>query len=115
MPTPIIKQCPKCKTDFFCNQQEIQNCSCGNLYLEAETLDFLENNFEGCLCNSCLVKINDVFVLANKLKTNPKSFVEGTHYYKEGGALVFTEFYHILRGFCCGNGCRHCPYGHKNC
>jgi hypothetical protein len=26
---------------------------------------------------------------------------------------VFTEFYHLLRGHCCKNGCRHCVYGHK--
>ncbi|WP_297817592.1 DUF5522 domain-containing protein [Segetibacter sp.] len=21
-----------------------------------------------------------------------------------------TEKYHLKRGFCCGNGCKHCPY-----
>lgn len=26
------------------------------------------------------------------------------------GAYVFTEYYLKSRGFCCGNGCRHCPY-----
>ena len=26
------------------------------------------------------------------------------------GYLVFTERYLLDRGFCCGNGCRHCPY-----
>lgn len=39
-------------------------------------------------------------------------FVEGVHYYLEGGKVVFTEEYHIRRGSCCGSGkgCRHCPY-----
>jgi hypothetical protein len=27
---------------------------------------------------------------------------------------VFTEIYHKKRGKCCGNACRHCPYGHQN-
>jgi hypothetical protein len=27
--------------------------------------------------------------------------------------IVFTEFYHILKGYCCENGCRHCAYGFK--
>lgn len=36
---------------------------------------------------------------------------EGVHYYKEGGKYVFTERYHLDRGYCCGSGCRHCPYG----
>mmetsp|Transcript_117946 Transcript_117946/g.205317 ORF Transcript_117946/g.205317 Transcript_117946/m.205317 type:complete len:340 (-) Transcript_117946:25-1044(-) len=30
------------------------------------------------------------------------------------GYTVFTELAHLARGYCCGNGCRHCPYGHLN-
>ncbi|MES2780253.1 MAG: DUF5522 domain-containing protein [Bacteroidota bacterium] len=38
--------------------------------------------------------------------------IEGIHYYfNEQGYFVFTEEYHRLRGYCCGNGCKHCPYG----
>lgn len=32
----------------------------------------------------------------------------------EQGRVVFTEAWHLKRGYCCGNGCRHCPYGHRN-
>jgi hypothetical protein len=32
-------------------------------------------------------------------------------YYYEGPYLVFTAAYHLKRGYCCGSGCRHCPYG----
>ena len=39
---------------------------------------------------------------------------EGIHYYFEGGLLVFTEAYHLLRGYCCESGCRHCPFGSKS-
>lgn len=31
-------------------------------------------------------------------------------YYYEGPYLVFTAAYHLKRGYCCGSGCRHCPY-----
>jgi hypothetical protein len=31
-------------------------------------------------------------------------------YYMEGQNLVFTAAYHLKRGYCCGSGCRHCPY-----
>ena len=31
-------------------------------------------------------------------------------FYLENGLLVFTAAYHLKRGYCCGNGCRHCPY-----
>ncbi|MEQ8924932.1 MAG: DUF5522 domain-containing protein [Fulvivirga sp.] len=34
-------------------------------------------------------------------------------YYIENGLYVFTEEYHLQRGYCCKSGCRHCPYGFK--
>ena len=34
-------------------------------------------------------------------------------YYIENGLLVFTATYHLRRGHCCKNACRHCPYGFK--
>ena len=40
-----------------------------------------------------------------------KGLTEGTHfYYNEEGLVVLTEAYHLEKGYCCGNGCRHCPY-----
>jgi hypothetical protein len=36
--------------------------------------------------------------------------VEGEDYYWEGDAMVFTARYHLRRGYCCEQGCRHCPY-----
>jgi cob(I)alamin adenosyltransferase len=30
------------------------------------------------------------------------------------GFTVFTEKFHLERGTCCGNQCRHCPYGWQN-
>ena len=33
------------------------------------------------------------------------------YYYSEEGYIVFTEQYHLKRGYCCQSGCRHCPYG----
>ena len=41
---------------------------------------------------------------------NTPSFVEGVDYYFEGGMMVLTGRYLLKRGYCCGNGCRHCPY-----
>jgi Family of unknown function (DUF5522) len=32
-------------------------------------------------------------------------------YYSEEGYKVFTEKYLLKRGYCCENGCKHCPYG----
>ena len=31
-------------------------------------------------------------------------------FYFEDDIMVMTSKYHIDRGYCCGSGCRHCPY-----
>jgi hypothetical protein len=45
---------------------------------------------------------------ANQTGGDPKLSPED--YYMEGPNLVFTAAYHLKRGYCCGSGCRHCPY-----
>jgi hypothetical protein len=40
-----------------------------------------------------------------------QQLVEGADfYYNEQGFVVLMEKYHLERGYCCGNGCRHCPF-----
>jgi uncharacterized protein DUF5522 len=44
-----------------------------------------------------------------------QDLIEGIDfYYNEDGYIVLTEKYHLEKGFCCGNGCTHCPYNYKN-
>jgi hypothetical protein len=44
-----------------------------------------------------------------------EQLIEGVHYYlNENGLVVLTEKYHLARGYCCGNGCLHCPYEYEN-
>ena len=49
-------------------------------------------------------------------QTPPKTSItmtevaENVDFYIENGYFVFTEKYLIQRGYCCENGCRHCPY-----
>ena len=38
---------------------------------------------------------------------------ERTDFYMENGYRVMTESYLVRRGYCCSNGCRHCPYWPK--
>jgi hypothetical protein len=43
-----------------------------------------------------------------------KELIEGFDYYfNEQGFVVLTEKYHLDKGFCCGNGCKHCPYEYE--
>ncbi len=39
-------------------------------------------------------------------KLDPEDF-----YYSPEGYIIFTAKYLLKRGFCCKNGCKHCPYG----
>ncbi len=42
------------------------------------------------------------------------NLTEGEDYYfNEDGYIVLTEKYHLQKGFCCGNGCKHCPYNYE--
>jgi hypothetical protein len=35
-------------------------------------------------------------------------------YYASGeGYIIFTEKYHLKRGYCCKNICKHCPFGYN--
>ena len=44
-----------------------------------------------------------------------ENFIEGVHFYfDDSGLMVMTEKYHLERGYCCGNGCRHCPFDYEN-
>jgi hypothetical protein len=40
----------------------------------------------------------------------PHPLIPGEDFYTEGRSMVFTELYHLRRGYCCESGCRHCPF-----
>lgn len=40
-----------------------------------------------------------------------KGFKPDEYYYDEHGRIVMTEIFHLRKGYCCKNGCKHCPYG----
>jgi len=40
--------------------------------------------------------------------------IEHTDYYfNADGLMVLTQKYLEERGYCCGNGCKHCPYNYE--
>lgn len=53
--------------------------------------------------------------MSKEEQKRPKTpqFTEGVDFYIENGLYVFTEKFLRERGYCCGNGCRHCPYSLK--
>ena len=123
-PEPSVlkqKTCSACGVTFSCGITEPDGkCWCNNY-----PAMFHPNPEIDCLCPSCLKeatikKINDYVsslspeeALDNKAKDLPKTntLIEDVDYYMDGGLVVFTSWYHLRRGYCCENGCRHCPYG----
>src|SRR6218665_1910286 len=61
------------------------------------------------------IKMKRWLLLYNKPKPAMNRLKEGEDYYfNEEGLMVLTEKFHLKKGFCCGNGCKHCPYEYKN-
>ncbi|MCX6192114.1 MAG: DUF5522 domain-containing protein [Flavobacteriia bacterium] len=40
-----------------------------------------------------------------------KAMENDEYYVNKEGFIVFTEKYHLKRGYCCKSNCKHCPYG----
>lgn len=40
-------------------------------------------------------------------------FDKEDYYLTPEGYIVFTEKYHLKRGYCCQSGCKHCPWKNK--
>lgn len=114
------KYCSVCNEFFSCgNKSEIERCWCNDL-----PPIFIIDGINDCLCPSCLkiatvAKIEEYAATItpenakeNKAKDLPKTthFIENIDYYMEDGKYIFTKWFHLKRGSCCGNGCRHCPY-----
>lgn len=81
------------------------------------------DNVQDCYCPTCLAKVIAQYIetaIAEKSHAemlemarpyrHQTSWVEHIDYTVENGQYVFTHWYHLKRGTCCSNGCRHCPY-----
>ena len=60
---------------------------------------------KACLCSGCVSAFH-----RERADARPLPVVPGDFYFDAGGLLVFTAAYLARRGYCCGSGCRHCPY-----
>jgi hypothetical protein len=82
---------------------------------------------QDCRCPACLGQTIDARIKASlqtqgiasmvdmaRLFFNPDTLVEHVDYTIENGSYVFSAWYHLKRGSCCGNGCRNCPYNSGN-
>lgn len=114
------KSCSKCDKSFRCGSEgEKDRCWC-NSYPPLFVPGALNCMCEECLYNATKEKIDsyvlemtpDKAITDNKAARLPRSeLLKGIDYYLENSLWIFTAWYHLKRGNCCQNGCRHCPYG----
>ena len=102
------KTCDRCTKKITCQAENVTLCVCATLILAPETTHFLKKTNYDCLCNACLLELNNMVI---KSQTSVSNAVLNEDYYFENNLVVFTEYYHLKRGYCCGNGCRECAYG----
>ena len=77
--------------------------------------DFLGIAYFTTLCQNCSEEIISLREEASKIPIDQPGtkLIEGVHFYMEKDLMVFTELYHMAKGYCCKSGCRHCAYGYK--
>ncbi len=65
----------------------------------------VESRNKACICRECVTQFHRAKM---NIAVSPK--IRPGDFYFETGRMVFTADYHLRRGYCCANGCRHCPY-----
>ncbi len=109
----MSNNCHQCQSNFSCALDT--SCWCCALPPIIVPADG-----KSCLCPSCLKgKVQDKIqeLITNRQFGFIKSLGPAKHlqedvdfYYNEDGYMVFTEWYHLRRGHCCENDCKHCAY-----
>jgi hypothetical protein len=121
------ERCPVCGGDNQCRVAKGHlykgACWCAEINVpsrifSALSADCLEPT---CICRSCLEtlaqlsdEMGDPADIVSKIKKTLENSRLAAHeedcYLDENENVVFTAEYHLRRGTCCGNGCRHCPF-----
>ncbi|HEX5220409.1 MAG TPA: cysteine-rich CWC family protein [Verrucomicrobiae bacterium] len=112
MPTDIDPaRCPLCgglNDCRLCTSAAYKGpCWCESVNIPPELLAHVpeEARQRACLCRNCVMAFH-----REQSTTGPLAVAAGDYYFDTDGLMVFTAAYHLRRGYCCGNDCRHCPY-----
>ena len=105
-------RCPLCGRANDCQQASCDAykglCWCERVTFPDELLERIpeEARNRACVCRSCVLEA---------LKARPDPTPAPDDYYWEPGTgrMVLTSRYLLRRGYCCGHGCRHCPWTPK--
>jgi len=81
-----------------------------NNIMESSTISKTNANTQSSSSSSPTAVITDIEDIHRQAILDKQS----TYIDPSTGFTVFTELSHLKRGKCCGNQCRHCPYGWSN-
>ena len=117
--TPMTSSlsCSECGAPFSCGCAP-STCWC-NDYPAIMPVDFARN----CRCPQCLAKaigallterlaglpVVEALQLAQQ-QSPAARLIEHIDYTREQGFFVYSRWFLLKRGTCCGHGCRNCPY-----
>jgi len=114
----LDKTCPQCGSPLLCASEQDHACWCGT-YPAIMPVEPTRT----CLCKVCLARAIgrriDEMIGANTHQymldyaaqyRAEGELIEHIDYTIDAGNYVFSAWYHLKRGTCCGNGCRNCPY-----
>ena len=106
-----MTECSKCQKNHSPSSDILTQPEYQEFYADRKPLGkFLRRSHFPYLCKECIEDLSknlDEF----DLELIPTQLEEKIHFYMEGGLMVLTQNYHFMKGYCCENGCRHCPYG----
>lgn len=106
---PNPARCPLCGKANHCQMCEVDPhkgpCWCESERFPEALLARVPAEAAGraCVCRACLWQ-------ARRKEPLPRPGPGDLYVDAATGQVVFTEAYHRRRGYCCGNGCRHCPW-----
>jgi len=101
-----LNDCQLCTTDAYKG-----SCWCAQVKIPHELLAQIPAELlnQACICKSCVAAF-----WRKCAASRPGLAQAGDFYFDEKGLIVFNPEYHLRRGYCCGSGCRHCPYSSPN-
>ena len=103
--------CPLCKRPSDCQLCGMAchkgPCWCANVAIPGELLARvpMELRNKACICRRCIGEHSQ-----HGRENAHENVLGRDFYFDKEGLMVFTAEYHLRRGYCCGSGCRHCPY-----
>lgn len=95
-------ECQLCTADAYKGP-----CWCAKVTVPEDLLALVPADLrnQACVCKQCVTNFHRA-----QAPRQPASRRLPADFYFENGLVVFTAEYHLRRGYCCGNNCRHCPY-----